>query len=675
MDKLKMHTVDLAEENYRKLAALFPDAVTETVDKDGRVVRAIDKDVLMQEINTTVVDDGQQRYRFTWPDKNKAILLANEPTTKTLRLEREKSVGRDGKSGGVNSENIYIEGDNLDALKILRETYLGKVKMIYIDPPYNTGNDFIYEDDFSQKTADYVENSGQTDEEGNRLVQNTESNGRFHTDWLNMIYPRLRIARDLLTDDGFIFISIDENESGTLKLICDEIFGESNFIAQLVWSAGRKNDSKYVSVSHEYIFCYFRNINVIRNKGIIWREKKRGLTDIYAQYSSLKEKYGNDYQKIEKELKNWYKRLPDGEPAKNHSHYNKVDAKGIYFSDNISWPGGGGPKYTLLHPVTGKPVKIPSRGWLTNEQNMKKWIKEGKVDFGKDETYVPTLKSYLKDREFEVPYSVFYKDGRASSKRLALLMGDKVFENPKDEEVIQRIIEFSETDEGDIIMDFFSGSATTAHAVFLANAHQHKNRKFILVQIQDEIDVKKEASERSKKVANNALKLLNELKLPRNICSIGEERIRRAGKKIKEETGADIDYGFRCFKVDSGNMEDVYYSPNDLKQEEVSLFSENVKPDRTEEDLLFQVMLDLGILLSSKIEEKVIAGKKVFSVADGYLMACFDKDVTEETVTAIAKEHPFYAVFRDGGMNSDSVIANFEQIFETYSPETQRRIL
>ncbi len=579
------------------------------------------------------------------------------------------------RGGDIDSENIYIEGDNLDALKLLRETYLGKVKMIYIDPPYNTGNDFIYEDDFSQSAAEYAGNSGQTDEEGNRMVANSESNGRFHTDWLNMIYPRLKLARDLLSENGVIFISIDENENSSLKIICDEIFGASNFIAELVWSAGRKNDSKYVSLSHEYILCYFRDINSIQNNNVIWREKKEGLEDIYLEYNILKEKYKSNYKEIEKGLKKWYKNLPDNSPAKNHAHYNKVDKKGIYFSDNISWPGGGGPKYNLYHPVTGKPVKIPSRGWLTNESTMKKWIDEGRVDFGKDENYVPTLKSYLKDREYAVPYSVFYKDGRASSKRLVSLMGDKVFENPKDEEIIQRLIEFCGTDNEDIILDFFSGSATTAHALFLANIHQNKKRKFILVQLPEFINPNHSKSERSKKVAKNALTLLNKLSLPETICSIGEERIRRAGKKLKDETGANIDYGFRCFKVDSSNMKEVYYRPADVRQLSLDQLTDNIKEDRTPEDLLFQVMLDLGVLLSSKIEEQEIAGKRVFSVADGYLMACFDKDVTEDVVTQIAKSHPFYAVFRDSSMADDSVAANFEQIFATYSPETVRKVL
>ena len=379
-----------------------------------------------------------------------------------------------------------------------------------------------------------------------------------------------------------------------------------------------------------------------------------------------------------KELKRWFANLPDGHPAKDHSHYNKVDENGVYFSDNISWPGGGGPKYNILHPITGKPVKIPSRGWLTNEKTMKEWIAQGRVAFGKDENGVPTLKSYLRDREFSVPYSVFYKDGRAASKRLATLLGDKVFENPKDEEIIKRIIEFCGVSDGDYILDFFSGSGTTAHAAFLANVEQNMRCNFILVQLPEEISEKTATSEKSKKVARSAMALCDSLGLPYTICEIGKERIRRAGAKIKEEnplTTQNLDTGFRVLKCDSTNMKDVYYNPAEYEPSLFSTLTDNIKEDRTPEDLLFQVMLDLGILLSSKIEETVIDGKKVFNVADGFLIACFDENVTEETITAIAKQKPYYFVMRDNSMASDSVATNFEQIFATYSPDTVRKVL
>lgn len=548
--------------------------------------------------------------------------------------------------------------------------------MIYIDPPYNTGNDFVYEDDFAISMSEYLANSGQYDEVGNQLVQNTESNGRFHTDWLNMLYPRLKIAKNLLTDDGAIFISIDENEVNTLKNICDEIFGRSNFVAELIWAAGRKNDSKYISVSHEYILCYFRNSDFIKENKIIWRERKQGLDDIYTEYENLKKIYGTDYEQMTKEMKLWYKNLPDGHPAKDHSHYNRVDGKGVYFPDNISWPGGGGPKYEVLHPVTHKPVKVPSRGWLTNERTMKEWIEQGRVEFGKDENGVPTLKSYLKDREYTVPYSVFYKDGRAASKRLATLMGDKVFENPKDEEIIERLIEFCGVSDDDYILDFFSGSGTTAHATFLANIMQQKNRHFILVQIPEEISEKNATSEKSKKVAKSAINLCDNLGVAHTICEIGKERIRRSARKISEDyPDAVFDGGFRVLKCDSSNMKDIYYNPTETQQSLFDTYADNIKEDRTPEDLLFQVMLDLGVLLSSKIEETTIAGKQVFNVADGFLIACFDNDVTEETVKAVAEKKPYYAVFRDSSMANDSVATNFDQIFASISPDTVRKVL
>ena len=672
MEKLKMQTANKADENYRKLAELFPNAVTETIDENGEVVRAIEKDVLMQEIAVKVVDGREERYQFTWPDKKKSVLLANAPISKTLRPCREESVDFD------NTENLYIEGDNLEVLKLLQETYLGKIKMIYIDPPYNTGNDLVYEDDFALSMSEYLANSGQYDTEGNRMVANLESNGRFHTDWLNMLYPRLKLAKSLLTEDGAIFISIDENEVNTLKNICDEIFGRSNFIAELIWAAGRKNDSKYISVSHEYILCYFRNFDYIKEHKIIWREKKQGLDDIYAEYDFLRKTYGSDYEKMSDELKAWYKNLPDGHPAKDHSHYNRVDDKGVFFPDNISWPGGGGPKYTVLHPVTQKPVKVPSRGWLTNERTMQEWIAQGRVEFGKDENGVPTLKSYLKDREYSVPYSVFYKDGRAASKRLATLLGDKVFENPKDEEIIERIIEFCGVSDGDYILDFFSGSGTTAHATFLANVAQSQNRHFIMVQLPEEITETGATSEKSKKVARSAIALCDALGVSHTICEIGKERIRRAGAKIKEEAGLaaqGLDIGFRVLKCDTSNMKDVYYNPSEYVRDMFDSLTDNIKEDRTPEDLLFQVMLDLGVLLSSKIEETTIAGKKVFNVEGNYLIACFDENVTEEVITAIAKQEPYYFVMRDSSMANDSVATNFDQIFATYSPTTIRKVL
>lgn len=669
MDKLKMQSRDVVGGNVEKIAALFPHCVTERIGKDGSAELAIDFDKLRAELSNDALEDGEERYQFTWPDKRAASRLANEPVNLTLRPCREESVDFD------TTENLYIEGDNLDVLKVLRETYLGRVKMIYIDPPYNTGNEFVYNDDFAESYDGYLEACKVYDENGHLTFDpkaNGESNGRFHTDWLNMIYPRLKVARDFLTEDGVIFISIDENEVENLKRVCDEIFGAKNFIAELIWSGGRKNDSKYISVSHEYILCYFRNSDFIKENKIVWREKKQGLDAIYAEYAKLKKEFGSDIKSIEKSLKAWYKALADGHPAKDHKHYNRVDNHGIYFASDISWPGGGGPKYQVLHPVTGRPVKIPSRGWITNSNTLHQWIAADKVDFSENENSVPTLKAYLSDNEYAVPYSVFYKDGRAASKRLASLMGDKMFENPKDEEIIQRIIEFCGISDDDIVMDFFSGSGTTAHSVFLASLNKNIHIKFILVQLRELISEENATAEKGKKVARAAIALCDEKGVPHNICEIAKERIRRAGKKIKKEAGqpADgLDTGFRVLKLDSSNMEDVFYTPDKFEPSLLDSLVDNIKADRSGEDLLFQVMLDLGIELSVGIRREAIGGKECWIVDEGYLIACFDTDVNETTIEEMAKLLPTHLVIRDASAANDNVLDNFDQIIESYSNE------
>ncbi|WP_288269770.1 site-specific DNA-methyltransferase [uncultured Dialister sp.] len=667
MDKLKMHTPDLAEENYKKLAALFPDAVTETKDENGNTVRAIDKDVLMQEINAKVVDDGQERYQFTWPDKRKAVVLANAPIAKTLRFEKEKSVGRDGTPGGTDSENIYIEGDNLDALKLLQETYLGKVKMIYIDPPYNTGNDFIYEDDFSQKASDYADNSGQTDEEGNRLVQNSESNGRFHTDWLNMLYPRLRLAKDLLSNDGVVFISIDNCEFENLTKICNEVFGAGNFVDCITWNTRvPKNDNNGLGNIHQYVLVYVKDKTINRQ----FTMQKDGLDDVFDLLDKLKKK-NVPIPEAEDELKKLYKKKGYD---RGITLYNSLDENYQPWGKiNMSWPNSDtfGPTYDVLHPATHKPTKKPDRGWRWNKETFDSHLDYahtikrydgsyvcGDIWFAKDENTQPSSIKYLRDVAKMLLRTVISLKSDGGVELENLFGGKSYFSNPKPTSLIELLID-SIDEHNAIFMDFFSGSATTAHAIMHLNALDGGHRQYIMVQLPEQTDAKSEAYKAGYKT----------------ICDIGEERIRRAGKKIKEETGADIDYGFRCFRVDSSNMKDVYYKPSDVKQGELDLFTDNIKEDRTPEDLLIQVMLDLGVLLSSKVEKEEIAGKKVFSVADGYLIACFDRDVTDDVVTAIARKHPFYAVFRDSSFSSDSVAANFEQIFDTYSPQTVRKVL
>lgn len=654
MDKMKMQTKNIADENYEKLAKLFPNVVTETIDENGQVVRAIDKDVLMQEINTTVVDDKDQRYQFTWPEKNQSVVTANAPINKTLRPCREESVDFD------NTENLYIEGDNLDVLKLLRETYLGKIKMIYIDPPYNTGNDFVYKDNFSMNNGEWNEKSGDYDDEGNRLFQNTESNGRFHTDWLNMIYPRLKLAKDLLTDDGVVFISIDDNEVDNLRKLCDEIFGEHNFIAHIIHkNNSMKNQSKYVGVSTEFVLIYAKDLLSLNEKQGAWRTKKKGAADINAAFKKMKDK-GYSLDVIREEIMEMYSR-----PKYAHlSRWNKVDENGVFKDADLS--RSNGPKnYTIINPQTGKKCLIPNRGWGKSYEELLRLQKADLIWYG-DENTAPGMKSYLKEDSESVFDNFIFADTASDKKMIDKMFGSAVFKFPKSLEMVKTLIVLCSKND-DIILDFFSGSATTAHAVMQLNAEDGGKRKFIMVQLPEETDEKSEAYKAGYK----------------NICEIGKERIRRASKKIAEENpDAKFDGGFRVLKCDNSNMKDVFYYPDEYNEPLFSSLVNNIKDDRTPEDLLFQTMLDLGILLSSKIEETTIAGKRVFTVnrsddldSNADLIACFDDDVTDEVITEIAKKQPTYFVMRDSSMADDSVATNFEQIFSTYSPITTRKVL
>ena len=681
MDKMKMHTVDITDSNIEKIGQLFPNCLTEKTGEDGHLHQCIDFDVLRQELSKDIVEGDQERYQFTWPDKKKAIRLANTPTTMTLRPCRDESVDFD------NTENLYIEGDNLEVLKILRETYLGKIKMIYIDPPYNTGNDFVYEDDFSQSASEYIGNSGQTDASGNRLVQNTESNGRFHTDWLNMIYPRLKLGRDLLSDDGVVFISIDENEVENLKKIANEIYGEVNFAGEIIWKNSSKNDEAYVSIQHEYILCYVKNKSV--NQGD-WVEYKEGLDDIFKAFEGFRKKYGNDWKAIHKAAQQWYKQFPESNPIYNSKHYSWMDERGVYFPDNISGPNFGQYRYDVIHPVTGKVVKQPASGWRYPEETMKKRIQDNLVHFGDDETTVPNNKTYLADTITQSLTSIKFKDGRAASKYLASLMGAAVFNNPKDTSILELLMKAIGIQSGDTVLDFFSGSGSTGQAVMELASHSDVNVHFILVQIQENLDIAlSKATGSTKTILKNAIELCDSLHAPHVLPELAKERLKRARLSIdesrnssmldeanlfeQERVGPYFDMGFRVLKLDSSNMEDVYYRPEDSS--ESTLFEDNIKSGRTGEDLLFQVMLECNLPLSAKIQTEKIAGKEVFSVNNGYLIACFDEDVNEKVITAVAKRKPYYFIMRDKSLSSDNVADNFEQIFQAYSKETIRRIL
>lgn len=646
-----MQTKNLANEKYQALKDLFPNAITETINKNGEVVRAIDKDILMQEISTQVVEGKEERYQFTWPDKKKAILNANAPLNKTLRPSREESVNFD------ETENLYIEGDNLEVLKLLQETYLGKVDVIYIDPPYNTGKDFVYNDNFKESIDEYLENSGQYDDDGNRLEVNKETNGRYHTDWLNMMYPRLKLARDLISDDGVVFISIDDNEQENLKKICDEIFGRRNFIGEIVWKSATDNNPRQISIEHEYVICYAKNI-LNQTTWIIESEKAHLIINKYKELT----KKTSDLSEIQTALRKWIKN--NEIELKGVAHYNNVDEKGVYSnSSNSSNTKPGGYDFDIIHPITGKVCVKPDFGWRWPKKTFEKYDKEGNIHWGYDESTQPRVKKRI-DTVTELLKSVYYEDNRASTKRLENLLGSKkIFENPKPVKLIKRLINFT-TSKDSLILDFFSGSATTAHAIMQLNAEDGGNRKYIMVQLPEETDEKTEAYKAGYKT----------------IAEIGKERIRRAGKQIFEENKdkegiQNLDVGFRVLKTDSSNMKDVYYSPVDTEQNFLDDLEDNIKEDRTSEDLLFQVMLDLGVSLSSKIESETIDGKEVFVVEDRFLIACFDKDVSEDTVKEIAKKEPYYAVFRDRSMASDSVAANFDQIFASISPETIRRVI
>ena len=617
-----MQTTNVVDENIKRIGELFPNCLTERLNDEGKPEVAIDFDQLRQELSKDIVEGPEERYQFTWPDKRNAIRLANAPTTDTLRPCREESVDFD------NTQNLYIEGDNLQVLKLLRENYLGKVKMIYIDPPYNTGNDFVYNDDFAQSAGEYVHNSGQYDEDGYQTVANTESNGRFHTAWLNMIYPRLKVAKDLLSEDGAIFISMDENEIDNLEKICNEIYGEHNIVGKVIWERAfaPKNDAKYFSDSHDYVIVYARNINSF-SIGLLPRTDEAN-----ARYNN-----------------------PDNDPRGPWTPDNMtVKTYSASYDYEITTPNG-----SIMSPPNG-------RCWFTSKERMQKLIDEGRVWFGSDGGNMPRLKRYLADvQQGMTPITIWKytevghnQEGRQEVKQL--FDGKGYFDGPKPLRLLNRIITIANTHNDSIILDFFSGSATTAHAVMQLNAEDGGNRKFIMVQLPEATDEKSEAYKAGYK----------------NICEIGKERIRRAGKKIKEEsplTTQDLDTGFRVLKLDSSNMQDVYYTPADFNERD--LFEDNIKSDRTEEDLLFQAMIELGIELSAKIEKKEIAGKTVWNVSDGYLLACFDENVNESTITAIAKQQPYYFVMRDASLATDNVADNFEQIWQEYSKDTIRRII
>lgn len=651
MERLKLQTTDIAERNIELLGQMFPNCLTEAKNDKGEVVRAIDFDKLRQELSCEVVEGAEERYQFTWPDKRAAIRLANAPTNKTLRPCREESVDFD------HTENLYIEGDNLEVLKLLRENYLGKVKMIYIDPPYNTGNDFVYNDDFAKGAVEFNAQSGLFDEEGNRMadpmVQNTESNGRFHTDWLNMIYPRLKVARDLLTEDGVIFISMDDSEIENLTKVCNEIFGDNNFLGIITWSKKRKGSflSKGIISLTEYILVYCRNkasfiglfggvADANESQPIIKRTNRLSVLSIPANIIQTK--------------------LTDG-MYKAGSYGDDINP--VQLLDDVQ----------IINGIVINPFRIRATFTWSQQMFNEQLVKGATFVINTINFQIRVFRIYEEDSfkgfgSFINGVEIKGTNEDAYEELERLFDVKKLFDYSKPTNYIKELVNAAtHFDKDSIILDFFSGSATTAHAVMQLNAEDGGHRKFIMVQLPEKTDEKSEAYKAGYK----------------NICEIGKERIRRAGKKIKADNAGKegverVDTGFRVLKLDESNMADVFYTPAETPIQQTLAFDalvDNIREGRTAEDLLFQVLPECNLPLSSKIEAREIHGKKVFVVNDGYLVACFDNDINEDVITAIAKEKPYYFVMRDSSMSTDNVADNFDQIFEAYSKETVRRIL
>ena len=683
MNHMKFESPDMTAQNIDHIAALFPNCITEMLDEEHSTPekkvykQAVNFELLKQMLSPDVVD-GDEAYEFTWVGKKAAIVEANKPIRKTLRPCVAESKDWD------TTENLYIEGDNLEVLKLLQESYLGKVKMIYIDPPYNTGNDFIYADDFMHSQKEENEQMGMYDEDENRLFKNTDTNGRFHSDWCSMIYSRLMLARNLLTDDGVIFISIDDTEMENLRKICDEVLGASNFVACLVYDKNRKNDAKYFSVGHEYMLVYFKNAQYIYEQGIVFRESKEGIDEVKREFLRLRELYNDDWEAVNNGLKKLYASWPKGDERKPLARFTKVDEHGPYRDDgNISWPGGGGPRYDVIHPVTGKPCKVPSRGWVyPNIDRMQEEILRGRVVFGKDHTVTPKIRTNLFEQNTEVMRTVQFSYAQTATQQFNKLFGGRrIFENPKNPSDIKKLVSYITGDKADsIILDFFSGSATTAHAVMQLNAEDGGHRKFIMVQLPEKCDETSEAYKAGYK----------------NICEIGKERIRRAGEKLLLDVTSGkgningegwgcgmpttpderalaikniLDVGFRVLKLADTNMKDVYYAPDDYDQRLLASLESNIKDDRTDLDLLFGCLIDWGLPLSLPYKSEKIDGCTVHTYNDGDLIACFDANIPESVVKEIAKRKPLRAVFRDSGFASSPEKINVFEIFKLYMSE------
>jgi adenine-specific DNA-methyltransferase len=683
IDKLDATTPDLTRQNIARLAELFPECVTEgvagTASDGGEPV--IDFDLLRQALADHLVEGPQERYRLDWPGKRRALLTANAPIDKTLRPMRDDSVDFD------TTRNLFIEGDNLDALKLLQETYLGKVKMIYIDPPYNTGKDFIYKDKFAQSRENYEAESGQRDEEGGRLVINSESNGRFHSDWLSMIYPRLKLARNLLRDDGVVVFSIDESERANAQKVLDDVFGEKSFVGEIIWKNSSKNDQDYISIQHEYILFYVKSRS--SNKGE-WLERKPGLDRIYDAFASFKRVHGADWKAIHAAALEWYRSFPASDPVVDSRHYSWMDARGVYFASDLSGPNPGQYVYDLTHSITKQPCKMPASGWRYPKDEMYKRANDGLIHFGDDHTTVPQNKTYLKDVENQSLSSVRFLDGRGASNRLKDLFCKKVFTNPKDEGLLAEIARAIGVVRGDIVLDFFAGSGTTGHAAMKLNAEHGLDVNFILVQYPESLtEMLSSAQDSVKQTIRNAIGYLEERKRPTTIAALCEERLRRCGENVSVGRGAGpIDVGFRAFRIDSGNLQDTRVAPGQATQGMLDGLIGHIKDDRTDEDLLFGALLRWGVDITLSVRREELMGRTIWTVdppAEGEggaaLVACFARPqngqggIDTVLADALAAMKPLRALFRDDGFVSDAAKENIHSRFKQRAPDTDVRVL
>ncbi len=658
MDKLKMHSPALTLDNIARIRELFPSCVTEAQGEDGQLKLAVDFDQLRQELSESIVEGPQERYHLNWPGKREALLTANAPIAKTLLPCWEESVDFD------TTKNLFIEGDNLEALKLLQETYLGKVKMIYIDPPYNRkkGNNLIYRDDFVGNTFDYLMKSNQLNEDGQRLVSNTEANGRFHSDWLSMMYQRLKLSKNILSDNGVVFIAIDDNETANVRRLCDEIFGEENFVGTIIWKNVTDNNPTNIAVEHESIHVYAKSKLSLEN---VWKSQVSDIKNVLIRIGEeLVQKYKKQ-DELQSEYTNWFRENKSQLGALDRYKY--IDCDGVYTgSQSVHNPGKEGYRYDVIHPDTKLPCKEPLMGYRFPRETMDKLLAEEKILFGEDHNKIIELKVYAKDYEDKLS-SVFELDGRTGPYDLKQLFPEskKVFSNPKPVALLERLLSFS-TSDADVCLDLFSGSSTLAHALMNLNIADGGERVFISIQYPEEITS-------SNKDSKEAFDFCTKNNIKPNIAEISKERIRRAGKKIlagEYHEGWNKDIGFRVLKIDSSNMADVYYTPDAIDQTQVDAFVDNIKPDRKPEDLLFQVLLDWGVDLSLPIRKETIQGKTVFFVDENALVACFDTGVNEELVKHLAGFEPLRVVFRDNGFVSDAVKINVEQIFKQMSPGT-----